>query len=103
MQRYWRTGCASRPPFWKAVTPISTRHSGFALFCSRQARHERRVVTAAKLEPEQFEHVRADFLLRLSKCGTVHHDQPSPCGRQSADNVQVAAVLLALTGGFRRA
>ena len=30
---------------------------------------------AAKLEPEQFEHVRADLLLRLSKCGTVDHNQ----------------------------
>src|SRR3984893_10895313 len=59
----------------EAVAPISTRRGGFALFRGRHARHERRIVMAAKLEPEQFEHVRADLLLRLSKCGTVDHNQ----------------------------
>src|SRR5258708_13363795 len=59
----------------EAVAPISTPRGGFALFRGRHARHKRRIVMAAKLEPEQFERVRADLLLRLSKCGTVDHNQ----------------------------
>src|SRR5665647_3731046 len=76
MRRHWRAGCVSRPPFWKAVAPTSTRRGGFALFRGRQAGHERCVVMTAELEPEQFENPRADFLLSFAHRVAVLQDQP---------------------------
>src|SRR5258708_16679801 len=59
----------------EAVAQISAGRCGWYMLRGRHARQERRIVMAAELEPEQFEHVRADLLLRLSKCGTVDHNQ----------------------------
>ena len=57
----------SRPPFWKAVAPISTRRGGFAFLSCRRVWHERRVMMAAEREPEQFENPFADLLLRVAE------------------------------------